>query len=97
MAETRAQKNRDIRREELRSYLAERGRLDYVLDNIEKIEQLDVSSVYFTKELSKLKTANEQRIRLLNKYLPDMKDDGLPDLSSQPITINLVKPENGIG
>jgi len=97
MAETRAQKNRDIRREELRSYLAERGRLDYVLDNIEKIEQLDVSSVYFTKELSKLKTANEQRIRLLNKYLPDMKDDGLPDLGSQPITINLVKPENGIG
>ena len=35
MAETRAQKNRAIRKEEMRAYLAERGRVDYVLDNIE--------------------------------------------------------------
>ena len=95
MAETRAQKNRDIRKEELRAYLAERGRLDYVLDNIEKIEQLDCNSDIFQKEILKLKTANEQRIRLLAKYLPDVKDDGEVDAGSQPFTINLENPEGG--
>lgn len=97
MAKTRAQQNREIRREELRTYLSERGKLDHVLDNIEKIEQLDCSSDIFQKEILKLKTANEQRIRLLAKYLPDVKDDGEVDAGSQPITINLVKPEDGNG
>lgn len=92
MAETRAQRNRAIRKDEIRAYLAERGRLDYVLDNIEKIEKLDVNNDSFQKELLKLKTANEQRIRLLAKYLPDVKDEGETADSSQPITINLVNP-----
>jgi len=97
MAKTIAQKNREIRREELRAYLSERGKVDYVFDNIEKIEELDTRSELFQKEILKLKTANEQRIRLLAKYLPDVKDDGEADLGSQPITINLVKPEDGDG
>lgn len=85
MAKTRAQQNREIRKDELRAYLAERGKLDYVFDNIEKIEQLNAHSDTFNKDLAKLKTANEQRIRLLNKYLPDAREDiqeitGLPPL-----------------
>ncbi|QDP58939.1 MAG: hypothetical protein Unbinned2819contig1003_25 [Prokaryotic dsDNA virus sp.] len=89
MAETRAQKNREIRKEELRTYLAERGRLDYVFDNIEKIEQLDVSCGNFSKELAKLKTANEQRIRLINKYLPDAREETPDALELPPLVIQL--------
>jgi hypothetical protein len=89
MAETRAQKNRAIRKEEMRAYLAERGRVDYVLDNIEKIEQLDVNSEGFNKELLKLKTANEQRIRLLNKYLPDARDEAQEVKELPPLVIKL--------
>jgi hypothetical protein len=89
MAETRAQKNRAIRKEEMRAYLAERGRVDYVLDNIEKIEQLDVSSEGFSRELLKLKTANEQRIRLLNKYLPDARDEVHEVKELPPLVIKL--------
>ena len=92
MAETDAHKRKQARKEELRAYLSNRGKLDYVLDNIEKIEGLEVGSDDFQKHLLKLKTANEQRIRLLAKYLPDMKDDYEPADSSQPITINLIKP-----
>ena len=97
MAKTRAQINREIKREELRVYLSERGKLSYILDNIEKIEKLDAFDDSFAKELAKLKTANEQRIRLLAKYLPDLKDDGLPDAEPQPITINLVNPKDANG
>jgi hypothetical protein len=92
MASTDVSKRKQARKEELRAYLSNRGKLDYVLDNIEKIESLAVESESFQKDLLKLKTANEQRIRLLAKYLPDMKDDSDEPDSSQPITINLIKP-----
>lgn len=92
MAKTEAHARKQMRQEEMRAYLRERGKLTYVLDNIEKMEQLDSSSEHFQKDLLKLKTANEQRIRLLNKYLPDLKDDADPGADRQPVTINLVNP-----
>jgi hypothetical protein len=89
MAKTRAQQNREIRKEELRAYLTERGRLEYVFDNIEKIEELDVACDGFNKNLSKLKTANEQRIRLLNKYLPDAREEVQDYVDLPPMVIQL--------
>jgi hypothetical protein len=93
MAKTAAQKNRAIRQGELREYLAARGGVSYVLDNIEKIEQLDVTSETFDKELTKHKVANEQRIRLLNKYLPDIKEEHIINDEAAPIVVNIVKPD----
>lgn len=90
MAKTRQQRERGIRQDELRAYLAERGRLDYVFDNIEKIEQLDPETdQYFDKRLQQLKIANEQRIRLLNKYLPDMKEEQSEITDLPPVVIQL--------
>lgn len=94
MAQTRAQKNRSIRKDEIRAYLAERGRVEYVFDNIEKMEQLDVNSQGFHKELLKLKTANDQRIRMLNKYLPDAREDVEEITELPPIVINLADSES---
>ena len=72
------------------AYLAERGRLEYVFDNIEEIEQLDPESEhYFDKRLQQLKIANEQRIRLLNKYLPDMKEEQSQITDLPPVVIQL--------
>jgi len=90
MAKTRQQRERGIRQDELRAYLAERGRLEYVFDNIEEIEQLDPESEqYFDKRLQQLKIANEQRIRLLNKYLPDMKEEQSEITDLPPVVIQL--------
>ena len=90
MAKTRQQRERGIRQDELRAYLAERGRLEYVFDNIEEIEQLDPeSNQHFDKRLQQLKIANEQRIRLLNKYLPDMKEEQSEITDLPPIVIQL--------
>ena len=93
MAKTAAQKNRAIRQGELREYLAARGGVSYVLDNIEIIEELDVTSETFDKELTKRKVANEQRIRLLNKYLPDIKEEHIINDEATPIVVNIVKPD----
>lgn len=89
MAKTDAHVRKQARKEELRTYLSNRGKVDYVLDNIEKIEGLDVSSADFQKELLKLKTANEQRIRLLNKYLPDAREDIQEVTDLPPLVIKL--------
>lgn len=89
---------REVRREELRKYLAERGRLDYVFDNIEKIEALDTSQEVFKNELDKLRVANEQRLKLINKYLPDLKaqemEHSLGESLIQAIERRVIDPTN---
>ena len=71
MGATVAHKNRKVRQDALRLYLSERGKLDYILDNIEKIEDLDNDLEF--NDLQRIKTATDHRIKLLSKYLPDLK------------------------
>ena len=68
--------------------------MQYVLENIEKIEQLDTGSANFQKDLLKLKTANEQRLKLLNKYLPDAREEINEIAELPPIVINLANSES---
>lgn len=89
MAKTEAQARKQMRQEEMRAYLSERGKLTYVLENIEKMEELDSGSENFQKDLLKLKTANEQRIRLLNKYLPDAREEVEATADIPPLVIKL--------
>jgi|GEM_PF-4590868 len=62
---------REINKEELRRYLAERGKLSYIFDNLEKLEDqtIEMDSV----AVSRLNSANSTRLALLKKYLPDEK------------------------
>lgn len=81
----RKTKLREEKQETLREYLSERGKLEYVFDNIEEIEKIEVRPKEGDGEidykeyqaanlrLQSLKTATDMRIRLLNKYLPDLK------------------------
>lgn len=94
MAKTTAQARKQVRREEMRVFLSERGKVQYVLENIEKIEQLDTGSANFQKDLLKLKTANEQRLKLLNKYLPDAREEINEIAELPPIVINLANSES---
>ncbi len=63
--------SREINREELRRYLSERGKLSYVFDNIEKLEDLTIELDSIS--VSRLSTAINSRLALLKKYLPDEK------------------------
>lgn len=85
MAKTRAMENKEIRVEAKRQQLANNGHITQVLANIEEIEKLD----FFVKgdnedvdyklcqankfRMDALKTSNEQRFKLINKYMPDLK------------------------
>jgi len=73
MAKTRAQQNRAMRQDALREWLSEKCTAQHLVNNIVKIEELDPTSETFVNDLNKLKVANEQRLKVLNKYLPDLK------------------------
>lgn len=93
MARTRAQENRKIRQDALREQLANQGHLQHVVENLRKIEELTLKSVDESSkedmakrrnelqahnfEINKLKIVNEQRLKLINKYLPDLKSTEL--------------------
>lgn len=64
--------NRAIRQEDLRKKLSEGKHLHYAIESIIKVEGLKPSDTS-TQELAILKTAAELRLRLVNKYLPDLK------------------------
>lgn len=87
---TEAQKQRALKQDELRRLLSERCRIQHVIENIEKIE--DVSgkndpnnATMEAAEVNRLVKANEQRIRLLNKYLPDLKSIELANNPDNPL------------
>lgn len=63
--------SREIQREELRRYLAERGKLSYIFDNLEKLENQSIEMD--NAMVSRLNSANSTRLALLKKYLPDEK------------------------
>lgn len=68
--QSRTEKIKAERIEQYRAYLAEKCRLEHVIDNIEKMESLALDD----KSFQMIAKANEQRIRLINKYCPDIKD-----------------------
>lgn len=81
MPRTRAQENRAIRKEGLREVLSKQKHIEQVIKNIKKMEELTLSQTEVINGehqdahflLNKLKVANEQRLRLISKYLPDLK------------------------
>ena len=79
MAETRAHLNRRIRQDSLREWLSEKCTAQHLVDNINKIENLNPKHSTFANQLNKYRVANEQRLKILNKYLPDLKQEEFID------------------
>ena len=77
--ESRADQNRKIRREALRDKLEAMGLIQQVVESSEKLSDLmqDMDSI----EVQRLRAANEARFKLINKYLPDAKEDQNLNLS----------------
>ena len=85
--QTIKQANRDVRQETLREWLSQKCTAQHLVDNIQKIEALDDTSETFVNQLNKLKTANEQRLKVMNKYLPDLKSTEITGESGGAIMI----------
>lgn len=69
--ESRATANRRVRQEALRESLAARGLVQHVLDITDKLSNYenDLDSLM----VQRLKAAADLQIKLINKYLPDLK------------------------
>ncbi|MBL4753787.1 MAG: hypothetical protein JKY52_09380 [Flavobacteriales bacterium] len=87
MAKTRAQENRAVRQEALREWLSKKCTAQHLVDNIDKIEALDHTSETFRNELDKYKVANDQRLRVMNKYLPDVRTVELTGEAGEAIQV----------
>ena len=68
---------RAIRQEELREKLAAGGHLQQVIKNIQEINNLEVSDKTFKNSLDKLRASTDYQLKLVTKYLPDLKSTEL--------------------
>lgn len=86
MAETktRAQKNRAIRQEALREQLSNKGLLQHAIELSDKI-----SNAADQNEARILKMAFDSKMKLVDKYLPNLQSTELTGEDGQPLTINV--------
>jgi hypothetical protein len=78
MGKTRAQENRGIRQDELREQLRGKGLLQHVIKTAQDIQDLvptvdEDNNEQVRTKITALKASAELRLRLVNKYLPDLK------------------------
>ena len=71
MAMTNGQKNKKIRQEALREQLAAQGHVQHVIDIADKLQEpLEELN---KDDITRLKAAADIKLKLINKYLPDLK------------------------
>ena len=85
MAMTRAQTNRKIRQDSLREQLANQKHIEQGVESIKKLEELDTEMD--SVSVSRIKGAIDSRIKLVSKYLPDLKSIELSGDEENPIQI----------
>jgi len=68
---SRAAENKRIRQEALRDQLASQKHVEKVVDSIGKLE--DLNTELEPNNANRLKAAIDSRLKLINKYLPDLK------------------------
>ena len=83
MAKSRADENRQIRREELRKKLAAGGHLQHVVEISDKLCGLD--SKLDATQVNRLKAAADIKLALIKKYLPDIKQTEITGEDGGPV------------
>lgn len=86
-----AHKNRKVRQEALREQMAEQCRLQHIIDLLRKVEESES-----TLEVQKYKASLDIRLKLLGKYLPDLKAMEITGEGGErlieTVTLNVIKP-----
>ena len=89
MAANNPAKQRAMRQEQLRTYLSEKCRLEHVIDNIIKMEKEGASME--TNELNAIKYATDARLKLINKYLPELKATEVTGEGGEGLTVAVIR------
>lgn len=92
---SRAEANKAIRQEALREQLANGKHLEHVIEMSNKIANLD--ELLENNDLNRLKIASELKLKLINKYLPDLKqleaDVNMDSNTVHSHKVTFVRPE----
>ena len=83
MAETVASKNRRQRQEQLREQLSQGGHVQHVVEIAEKLQEL--GGELSTTDVQRLKAAADIKLKLISKYIPDLKATELTGEGGEPI------------
>ena len=86
MARTTKQAMKQSRQEHHRQKLSEGKHLQYAIESIEKIEKLKPSETS-SFELNKHKAAAELRLKLVDKFLPQLKGVELTGVDGGPVQL----------
>jgi hypothetical protein len=89
MAANNPAKQRAMRQEQLRTYLSEKCRLEHVIDNIIKMEKEGASME--SNELNAIKYATDARLKLINKYLPELKATEMTGEGGADLIVSVIK------
>ena len=89
MAATNPAKMRAVRQESLRELLSKQKHLEKAVENIVKIEEQ--GSYMETNELNALKYATDARLKLLSKYLPDLKSQEITGADGDALTVSVIR------
>ena len=71
MGTTAANKNRAIRQEALREQLSNQGHVQHVVEMLNEIQ--DLQRDLDANDLARYKVAIDTKLKLIGKYLPDLK------------------------
>jgi hypothetical protein len=71
MGTTAANKNRSVRKEALREQLSAQGHVQHVVDILDEIK--DLRKDLDQQDLARYKVVLDTKLKLISKYLPDLK------------------------
>ena len=88
MAQTRAVKNRAIRQEALREQLSKQKHVEHIIDICNELN--DLTKPLEVSDINRKKIVIDTKMRLINKYLPDLKQTELTGADGGAIKITEV-------
>lgn len=84
---TAKHRNRRIRQEALREQLAAQGHEQHLIETLKKLADLDEE--YDSLEIQRLKIAADLRIKLMAKYLPDLKSTEITGADGKDLVLQV--------
>ena len=89
MAATNAAKQRTMRQEQLRELISKKGLVQKVLDTAQKMDEQ--GATLEATELQAMKASADIRLKLINKYLPDMKTQEITGEGGEALVVSILK------
>lgn len=89
MAATAANKNRKIRQEALREQLSNQGHVQHVVEIAKKLSEQSLTLK--STHIQALRAAADIHMKLVNKYLPDLKSMEISGDEDSPLTISKIE------